>query len=63
MGVTGNDVSVNNKGGTTCDDTKQLLQGSLIVFKFCHSRALKAMDPVLTASKHPVFCLFVVFNQ
>ena len=37
VGVTGNNVTVNNKGGATCNNTKQLLQASSLViswFKF-----------------------------
>ena len=37
VGVAGNGVTVNNKGGTTCINTKQLLKGSSLVIKSIQS--------------------------
>ena len=49
LGVTGNDVTVNNKGGATCNNNKKLLEGSSHVIKLIQITASEALDPVLDA--------------
>ena len=44
MGMAWNDVTVNIKGGATCNNSKQLRQASSPVLKLIHIVASKAMD-------------------
>ena len=52
VGVTRNDVTVNNKGGATCSSTKQILKASSLVTKLIQilpNTASEALDPALNA--------------
>ena len=57
VGISGNDVTVSNKGEATCSSSKQILKAFPLVIKFikiCHNTASEALDPVLNAPEKSV---------